>query len=175
MPSILIVRTWFFNRYLKKDFNDNSISSGGWSQIQVNGDVLWSTSSAGGAPNPYAKISNYISGNNQVCETWLISPALDLSAALQPVLNFRNAYNYSGPKLELYVSTNYTSGAPNSGNWTKLSFTLSSGSWAFVSSGNIDLSAYKSSNTRMAFKYTGADNSGSTWEMDDLVVKEKQW
>jgi hypothetical protein len=159
--------------YLKKDFNDNSISSGGWSQYKVTGDVQWSTSSAGGANSPYAKISNYISGNNQSCETWLISPLIDLSDALQPVLSFRNAYNYTGPELELYVSNNYTSGTPSSASWIKLNFRLSSGSWVFVNSGAVDLSDYLSANTRVAFRYTGTENSGSTWEIDDVLVKNK--
>ncbi len=159
--------------YLKKDFNDNSISSGGWTQYKVNGDVLWSTSSAGGASSPYAKISNYISGANQTCETWLISPTINLVDATQPVLNFRNAYNYSGPELEVYVSTNYSSGTPSTASWTKLNFNTSSGNWVFVSSGIVDLSVYKTSTTRIAFKYTGSDTSGSTWEVDDVFVKEE--
>jgi hypothetical protein len=158
--------------YLKKDFNDNNISSGGWNQYKVTGDVLWSTSSAGGANSPYTKISNYISGGNQSCETWLISPPIDLSDALQPVLSFRNAYNYSGPELELYISTNYTSGAPSSASWTKLNFNLSSGNWVFVDSGDVDLSTYKTNSTRFAFKYRGSDDSGSTWEVDDVLLRE---
>ncbi len=159
--------------YLKKDFNDNSIGSGGWIQFKVSGDILWSTSTAGGASSPYAKISNYLAGANQTCETWLISPALDLSAALQPVLSFRNAYNYTGPELELYVSTNYNSGAPGSAIWTKLNFNLSSGNWTFVNSGNVELSPYKATNVRFAFKYKGNNDSGSTWEVDDILVSEK--
>lgn len=158
--------------YLKKDFNDNSISSGGWSQYKVSGNVMWSTSSAGGVNSPYAKISNYNSGTNQSCETWLISPLIDLKDAIQPVLSFRNAYNYEGPELELYVSANYSSGLPSSANWTKLNFTLSSGNWIFVDSGSLDLSAFKHQNIRIAFKYTGSDSAGSTWEIDDILVKE---
>jgi len=160
--------------YLKKDFNDNSISSGGWTQYKVNGDILWSTSSAGGVSSPYAKISNYISGANQTCETWLISPSINLVDATLPVLNFRNAYNYTGPELEVYVSTNYNSGTPSFANWVKLNFNLSTGNWAFVNSGDVNLSAYKNTNVRIAFKYTGSNTSGSTWELDDVVVKEKQ-
>jgi hypothetical protein len=158
--------------YLKKDFNDNNISSGGWTQYSSIGNVIWSTSSSGGAPNPYAKISNFIGGQNQECETWLISAPVNLSAATNPALIFRNAYNYSGPELELYISTNYISGNPNTATWTKLNFILSSGSWAFVSSGNLNLSAFKNSNTRIAFKYRGDASEGSTWEIDDVLLVE---
>ena len=158
--------------YLSKDFNDNSISSGGWSNVNVNGNINWSTSTQGGAANPYGRISNFISGANQTCETWLISPAINLSAASNPVLSFRNAFNYSGDPLEVYASTNYTSGNPSTATWTKLNFTLSGGNWAFVNSGNVNLSAYKTGTTKIGFKYTGTNNSGSTWEIDEVLVKE---
>jgi len=42
-----------------------------------------------------------------------------------------------------------------------------------VNSGDIDLSTYISTNTRVAFKYTGTENSGSTWEIDDVQARNK--
>lgn len=160
------------SNYLSKDFNDNNAQSGGWSNVNVVGTVNWSASTHVGASSPYGRISNFISSTNQACETWLISPAINLGAATNPVLSFRNAYNYSGDPLEVYVSTNYTSGSPSTGTWTKLNFTLSGGNWSFVNSGSINLSAYKTNNTKIGFKYTGTTNNGSTWEVDDILVKE---
>lgn len=159
--------------YHKKDFNDNNLLSGGWTQVKVSGDVPWNTSSAGGAPDPYAKISNYISGANKSCETWLISPFVNLLAANKPILTFQNAFNYTGAALELYISTNYISGLPSSADWTKLSFDLSEGNWNFVNSGNVNLTSFKSSNTRIAFKYIGNNDKGSTWEVDDILIREE--
>jgi hypothetical protein len=156
--------------YLSKDFNDNSLSSGGWTNLRVSGAVDWTVSAFGG--QTFAKISNYISAANQSCETWYISPSINLSNASQPQLSFQNAYKYTGPALEVYVSTNYTSGAPSSANWTKVNFTLSGGNYVFVNSGNINLSAYKASNVRIAFKYSGSSSDGSTWELDDVLIKE---
>jgi len=49
---------------------------------------------------------------------------------------------------------------------------LSAGNFVFISSGNISLSNYKNSNTRIAFKYLGSASDGSTWEIDDVLVKE---
>ncbi len=160
--------------YLKKDFNDNSIVSGSWTQQKSLGNILWSTSSAGSAASPYAKISNYVSGTNQECETWLISPPLNLSASTKPILSFRNAYNYEGPILKLYVSTNYTSGLPNTATWIEINFTHSGGNWNFVSSGTLNLSAYKTDKVHFAFQYTGSSTNGSTWEIDDVLVKEEE-
>jgi len=80
-----------------------------------------------------------------------------------------SAYNYTGLPLQVYVSTNYNSGAPATATWTQLSPTLSPGSFAWTSSGLMSLTPYKSTNTRVAFKYS-TTGSGSTWEIDDIAV-----
>jgi len=159
--------------YLKKDFNNNSITSGGWSNKNVTGTVSWAASSLGSWANkPYGSISNYTAGANVACETWLISPLINLSSASNPVLSFQNAYNYSGPALTAWISTNYVSGLPSTATWTSLAFTPSTGGFAFIPSGAISLNGYKTNNVSIAFKYTGTGTSGSTWEVDDIVIKE---
>lgn len=159
--------------YLSKNFDDNSITSGGWLlQSVIGSSVTWTTSSFGG--QTFGKITNYISTTsvNIACENWLISPVLSLSSSTNPVLSFQNAYKYTGAPLEVYVSTNYSSGLPSSAIWTPLTFILSSGNYVFINSGNISLSAFKSSNVRIGFKYKGSATDGSTWEIDDVIVKE---
>ncbi len=152
-----------------KSFNDNSITSGGWTTQNVSGNINWVTSNAGGAPTYYAAISNYISGN-QACETWLVSPPFNLTNNINPMLSFNNAYNYTGPALVAMVSTNYTGGAVSTASWTTLPYTASTGGFNFVNSGNISLNAYKTNNVTIAFKYTGTSTSGSTWELDDIAI-----
>ncbi|HQQ93946.1 MAG TPA: DUF5689 domain-containing protein [Bacteroidia bacterium] len=159
--------------YLFKDFNDNDLSSGGWTQQNVSGSISWTVSGSGGS-NPYARISNYSSGSNQACETWLISPPVDLRNASKPMLGFKNAYNYVGPALELMLSTNYSTGDPTQANWIPLTYNRSAGNWVFVQSGAIDLGAYKQAGVRIAFKYKGSGSDGSTWEIDDVSLKEKE-
>jgi len=153
---------------LLKSFNDNSVTSGGWSTYNVTGSINWTVASYNG--QLYGNITNYISGTNYLCETWLISPAFDISGASNPHFSFQSAYNYTGPALQVLVSTNYVSGNPTSATLTALSPTLSSGGWNWAGSGNVSLSAYLSPNTRIAFKYTGTASSGSTWEIDDIAV-----
>ena len=156
--------------YHKKNFNDNSVTSGGWTTKNVLASINWTTSSAGSWANkPYCQISNFPS--NVACESWLISPPIDLSNSTTPILNFQNAFNYTGPVLQLMISTNYTSGLPSTATWTPLTFNASAGGFVFVNSGNISLSAYKTSGVTIAFKYatTGA---GSTWEVDDVTILE---
>lgn len=155
---------------MNKDFNDDQLISGGWSEIKVTGTTAWETSSAGGAPSPYAAISNWNGSSNEICENWLISPSINLTSYTNPVLTFDNAKNYSGPNLEVLVSTDYVSGLPSTATWTNLTFTLSSGSWAWVNSGDLDLNPYKVSNFHLAFKYTGTGSDGSTWEIDNIKI-----
>ena len=152
-----------------KNFNDNSVTSGGWTTQNVTGNINWVTSNAGGSPTYYAAISNYVSGN-QACETWLISPPFDLTNNINPALSFNNAYNYTGPALVAMISTNYTGGAVSTASWTTLPYTASTGGFNFVNSGNISLSAYKTAGVTIAFKYTGTGTSGSTWELDDIAI-----
>jgi hypothetical protein len=158
---------------LSKDFDDGSVTSGGWTNYNVSGTIDWETSTAGGAPDPYGNISNWNGSGNDPCETWLISPAIDLTSTTNPYLNFENAYNFFGDPLELYVSTDYDgTSAPSTANWSPLTFTLSTGSFSWVNSGNITLQPYISANTYIAFKYIGGSNDGSNWEVDDIIIQE---
>ncbi|MBN2683270.1 MAG: choice-of-anchor J domain-containing protein [Bacteroidales bacterium] len=156
--------------YLSKDFADNNVTSGGWVTKNVTGAVNWYIYEAAG--DPCGAIKNYISGANQACETWLISPAVDLTSATNPYFKFRNACSYSGAEMEVFVSTNYDgTSAPSTATWTPLSYVLSAGFFAWADSGNIDFNAYKTSNVRVAFKYTGSSTDGRTWEVDDIKIK----
>lgn len=157
-------------------FEGASVTTGGWKIFTDNASFNWSTSSQGGAPDGsnYAVASGFNGSNNNTTQ-WLVSPSMDLSASTTPILNFMNACNYSGPVLEIFVSTNWDgSSDPNTnGTWTPLTATLSTGSWAWVSSGDIDLSAYKQSNVYIGFKYSSTTSGGRTWELDAFNVQEQ--
>jgi hypothetical protein len=160
--------------YHSKDFNDNSITSGGWNKVSVlNGSVNWATSTFSGAT--FAKISGYVSGN-QNSESWLISPNINLSASTNPILTFLTAAKFAGNTLEVLASSNYVSGAPNSATWVSLGgFALSPnnpGNYAWTPSGNVSLSSFKSATTRIAFKYTSTTSGATTYEVDDVIIRE---
>jgi hypothetical protein len=158
---------------LVKDFEDGSITSGGWSSFAVSGNVNWVTSTQGSNSGVYyAKATNFSGGVNTACESWLISPSINLSTSNNPALSFINAYNYAGSPIQVYVSTNYTDGDPTAATWTQLTPALSPGSWAWINSGNLSLSAFKVNNVRIGIKYTGSASDGSTWEVDDIIIKE---
>lgn len=158
-------------QYLQKDFNDISVTSGGWTTQVVVGSDDWAPYNFGG--EDFARITNWNGSSNDPAEAWLISPSIDLSVATAPELTFINAYDFAGAPLEVFISTNYSgSGAPSAATWSPLTATLSSGGFNWVSSGAIDLSSYMVSGVYIGFKYTGSSSDGSTWEIDDILVDE---
>lgn len=159
--------------YNIKNFNDENVYSSGWETQNVIGNINWSTNDQGSPDDTYyTQISNFNSGNT-ACETWLISKEFDLTGITSPTLSFRAASNYSGAPLEFYVTTNYT-GDVMTTTWVDMTSTVpwSSGGWSWVDSGLLDISAYATSGVRFAFKYTGSNSDGSTWEIDDFTIED---
>lgn len=156
-----------------KNFDDGDVYSGGWQQFNVSGSIDWYTDDAGGAPEDYGVISNYADFTNFACETWLVSPSIDITAFPNPKLSFENAYNYTGAPLEVLIATDYdgTSDPSTQGTWNPLPANWSTGGFSWVNSGDIDISSYSSTNVHVAFKYTGSSSDGSTWEIDDVKIK----
>lgn len=158
---------------LFKNFEDDDVSSGGWTQEIVTGTDSWGTAAFGG--NIWGRISNYDGSGNNPSEAWLISPSLDLTSLSSPALSFLTTTNYDGPVLQTFVSTDYgTVMDVQNATWTELSATYSptDGGWEDTESGIIDLSTYSSANTYIGFRYTGSSNDGATWELDNIAVFE---
>jgi hypothetical protein len=158
-----------------KDFNDQDIVSGGWSNELVSGsencfwDIFVSANSA-------ARVSNYSSGQNQACESWLISPSVDLTNS-NPFLSFRSSYNFSGDPLAILISSDYVAGDPSLASWTDISSMANMPAvdgFVWANSGLIDLSLYTMENIHVAFKYVGGDNDGKTWNLDDVILLSTQ-
>jgi len=156
---------------VNKNFDDGSVTSGGWSVMQVVGTETWITNGIGSPDGTdYGVIDNFNSGNTTT-ESWLISPSLDFSASTTPTMSFINAYKYAGAPLQLLISTTYSgTGNPNLSTWASLSATWSTGNFIWADSGIISLSGYLQSNVHIAFKYTGSNSDGSTWEIDNIIV-----
>jgi len=151
-----------------KDFQDQNLISGGWSNYNVSGILVWSVTDAGSTGNFYCKIDNTVS--KLTGETWFISPPIDLSNSSNPFFSFRTATFSSNGALRVYALTNYVGGDPNLASLTQFTPTLSQGSWMWTSSGNISLSAFLQNNTRIAFRYVGYSTSWNTWEIDDIII-----
>lgn len=128
---------------------------------------LTGTASAGNA----LQINGFASGNI-LNEDWLISPALNLSNMTYAVLSFWTRSAFSGDKLQLKVSTNYSgTGDPSLATWTNIDGKFpETASDVWTKSGNIDLSAYKALPVYVAFVYNSTTSSASRWTLDDFAV-----
>lgn len=158
---------------LEKNFEDGSLTSGGWTTQLINGTLNWTVESYNG--NFYGNMSNYLNPGNEINESWLISPSIDLSGSTTPALSFDNAYNFPGNALEVLISTDYLgTGDPNLASWT--SFTSgaiwSTGGFSWVNSGPLNLTPFAQSGVYVAFKYIGSGTDGSQWEVDDIKIEE---
>ena len=91
--------------YLSKNFNDTSITSGGWTNNIVAGSDNWFGADFGG--EVFAKVTNWNGSGNDAAEVWMISPAFDLSTSNIPMLSFDSETNYAGAQLIILVSTEY--------------------------------------------------------------------
>jgi hypothetical protein len=147
-----------------------------WTIVSVVGDQEWSRDNTFGIDNtPCALMTGYANSTSNENEDWLISPQLDLSDFENEKLEFFSATGYTGPALELKVSTDYNgSGNPNDFTWTDLSDQVSwpTGSTFFVwtNSGTIDISGFGNGNLYIAFVYFSTEENSSTWEIDDVRV-----
>jgi len=169
-------------KLLSKNFDDGSVTSGGWTNYWTGttaNSTDWGKWDIFGGDVGACSNFDISTFTNYQTTSWLISPAVDLSATTSPILTFDNTYRYDGSQLELYVSTDYTgSGDPaTTGTWTDLSSLVTWNSddstWDFTASGNIDFSSYKTSTTYIAFKYSGTNSTGSTWELDNIIIDEQ--
>ena len=153
-----------------EDGFDNSLNN--WSTYNVTGAQVWGTTNFGN-PAPSAYMNGYSSGA-QENEDWLISNAIDLSGVTNTFFFFETDKRYDGNDLEVYMSTDYSGGDPNtSGTWTMLDATMdpNANSWnTWTNSGNVDVSAADGQMLYIAFKYTSTSSAAATFELDNVTV-----
>jgi hypothetical protein len=158
-----------------------NIPGSGFLSINTTGSQKWKCSQFGRNGTNGVDVNGFANGAAQTNDAWLISPALNLNSIVNlPVLSFYSRGEFTGPKLQLYVSTTYDgSSVPNPSDWTELNgnFPQPPGSatttWTF--SDNIDLSAYKTaSKVYIAFRYTSSAASGAArWSVDDIAITDQ--
>ncbi|MCK9421181.1 MAG: choice-of-anchor J domain-containing protein [Bacteroidales bacterium] len=152
--------------------NFNNGNFGSWTKMTVVGDTSWIidlTHGVGGTP--CAKASGFFASSSHVTEMWLLSPAMNFDQYTSELLSFQTAKNYTGPDLEVMISSNYDgTGNPNNFTWTPLTATLSAGGWVWTPSGSIDISTIGGTHVYVGFKYTSTATESSTWELDDILI-----
>ena len=119
------------------------------------------------------KASAYV-GQAYNAESWLVSPAINLSGVSSAKLSFSQAVNYASPNgvLSVMISTDYN-GDVTTSNWNVLSLDQwpAGNNWTFITS-SADLIPYVGQNVTIAFKYTSTTSASATWEVKDFVVEE---
>ena len=128
--------------------------------------------------------SAYVSGTNHPVEGWLVSPKIRLKKSEHPELTFYHAVRYGDPVnnlnwLKVKVTNNYT-GDVTTTEWKHLEFTDSipeGTNFKFLNAGHFDLSEYNNETIVIGFEYNttaGPISSMPTWEIQDLLVAEKE-
>ncbi|MCP9612660.1 choice-of-anchor J domain-containing protein [Coprobacter tertius] len=154
-----------------------------FTEISIKGDTVWTADSRYGAVlassvNTKIKDENdkYII-NYYENEDYLLSPEFDLTNENQVYLSFRHAFNYGKPEqIFVQISKNCTgsdAAAIAAATWTDLEVAKPSGNnFTYISSGDVDLSAYKGEKIRILFKFTSQAQSGlcGTWEVDNFKL-----
>lgn len=118
----------------------------------------------------YMKASAYVNETNYAAESWLVSPAVDLTQATTATLTFTHIINF-GKDLMSTNQTLWVSEA-NTENWEQVTIpTYPDGnSWNEAESGDIDLSKYAGKTIKLGFKYVSTTSSAATWEVYNVKV-----
>ena len=118
------------------------------------------------------KASAYV-GQAFNAESWLVSPAIDLSGVSDATLTVEQAINYAAPQgvLAMMISTNYN-GDVTTATWNELNLDQwpAGNNWTFITS-SADLSPYVGQQVTIAFKYTSSTSASATWEVKNFVVE----
>lgn len=143
----------------------------GWTKVSVTGAQEWNCSSLGGYTGTAGvSINGFQGGSNNVNEDWLISPELNLSAMVNPTLNFRAFKKFNGNNITVSVSSNYA-GDPTAATWNDLNVNLSAIDTNFKNF-SASVAAYKANNFFIGFKYVSTANDGAWWKLDNINVAE---
>ncbi|MCR5013250.1 MAG: choice-of-anchor J domain-containing protein [Bacteroidales bacterium] len=143
---------------------------GSFTAVDLYGEQDWHSGTYNN--NSYAYMNGYASGAAHQNEDWLISPALDGDYATIN-MNFKTAKNYDGDDLKLMVSSDYDGQSePSDFEWEELTdmFDWSTGSYAWVESGIVNIKSYVGSTFYIAFVYTSSDEAAPAWEVDDVML-----
>ena len=123
------------------------------------------------------KASAY-SGGNIAAESWLVSPEIDLTNVVAPILRFDAAINFlNGRNVEDYItvsiSTDYD-GDATTATWEQLEVAgwPEGNDWDFVSITPVDLTSYTGHVIRLGFHYKSTLEAAPTVEFKNLSVQE---
>ncbi|MDE5900024.1 MAG: Ig-like domain-containing protein [Muribaculaceae bacterium] len=124
------------------------------------------------------KGSGFVSGAVVACDGLAISPVIDLSVCVDPVLDFQQAFNnYKIDNVMIDVAdlNGYAFvmvKEEGDADWSELAVPTAPAafSWTFYPNEQIDLGAYAGKKIQIAFKYVSTEECAGTWEVKNITV-----
>jgi hypothetical protein len=151
-------------------FNENSLTTGGWSQSPNNDSWKYQTY------NGNNFLYHNVSGTE--CDDWLISPEMDLGSLSGAMLYLDHQNNVGGSPAtyyQVYYSTTYSGGDFNPGEWTAFNPNLNNFPSSFGLSNGLDLSAIGNQKFRIALRYRKSGSvDGTRWAVRGVKVVKSE-
>ncbi len=123
-----------------------------------------------------AKMTGYENSTNNENEDWLISAKFSLenvSSASMTISYIARYFNNVNEDVTVWVSSDYTSGDPNSANWEQIPATWVEGSnWNDFATTTLDLSQFVGQKVCVAVKYRSDSNKAGTIEVQSICIQE---
>lgn len=164
-----------------EDLEDSELNTSNipnWAIETVVGPKSWMAKTYNGANNIYAEISAF--GSKEACESWLISPALDVPNGKDISFNFDLEIRfYTHSLLEVFVSDNYN-GDYKTANWVNVTSSIeipqANTDNKLITMKNVSLNNFEGKKINIAFVYKGDDSiepkKTTTYRIDNLRLQE---
>lgn len=119
--------------------------------------------------NGYLNASAFANSTANPSLAYCYSPVISLEDYTTAAMNFEHAAKFQTTIKELCKAVVREEGATE---WTELDIPTWPGttSWAFVNSGEIDLSAFAGKKVQVGFKYESSAEGADTWEIKNVNV-----
>ncbi|MEE1315692.1 MAG: choice-of-anchor J domain-containing protein [Prevotella sp.] len=124
-----------------------------------------------------AKASGYVNKQNIESESYLVSPAIDLSNSKEACLSFEYilAYANNAGDNKVLITDNYNEASPASSSWEDITGTFAEyKDWNTFHkySKAIPAKYIGKKNVRIAFYYNASATGSKTWEVRNVILKE---
>lgn len=116
----------------------------------------------------YMKASAFINNANKASESWLISPAINLSNVSDATLSFEHCHKFGVVKeneMSVWIANAGTT------DWHQLTIpTWGTGNDYTYVTAEINLKAYVGNSVQIAFKYVSTESAAATWQINSVKV-----
>lgn len=116
----------------------------------------------------YMKASAFINNANKASESWLVSPAVNLSNVSDATLSFEHCHKFGAVKeneMSVWIANAGTT------DWHQLTIpTWGTGNDYTYVTAEINLKAYVGNSVQIAFKYVSTESAAATWQINAVKV-----